>query len=124
MAGKFLAYIILEGKVGTKNHRYKLVGLFIDNTAAVSWIQRGMKNNSAAAGRLIRVLALQKQVSRASLLVVVHVAGHLNVLGNIPYCSFGYSKQWHCTNDSEFIFLINYHFLISVLGMASVFPSR
>ena len=68
--------------------------------------KRGGKK-SAAAGRLLRVLALRQLVARAPPLVAAHVAGDLNVLGNIPSCSFGYSKQWHCTNDSEFLFLIN-----------------
>ena len=68
--------------------------------------KRGGKN-SAAAGRLLRVLALWKRVERASPLVAAHVAGDLNVIGDIPSCSFGYSKQWHCTNDYEFLSLIN-----------------
>ena len=33
MAGKLLAWLVLEGIVGTKNLRYKHVGLFSDNTA-------------------------------------------------------------------------------------------
>ena len=33
MAGKILAWIVLEVIVGTKNLRYKHVGLFSDNTA-------------------------------------------------------------------------------------------
>ena len=41
MAGKFLAWLVLEGIVGTENIRYKKVGLFSDNMAAVSWTQRG-----------------------------------------------------------------------------------
>ena len=67
---------------------------------------RGEKK-SAAPGHLLRVLALCKQVARASPSVAAHVAGDLNVLGDIPYRSFGYSKQWHCTKDSEFLSLIN-----------------
>ena len=63
--------------------------------------------NNAAGGHLLRVLALRQRVERVSPLVSVHVAGDLNVLGNIPSTSFGYSKQWHCTNNYKFIFLIN-----------------
>ena len=36
MAGNHLSLIVLEVVVGTKNLRYKHVGLFSDNTAAVS----------------------------------------------------------------------------------------
>ena len=60
MEGKLLTCIALEGIVGTKNLRYKHVGLFSDNMAAVPWTQRGTKKKSAAAGRLIRVLDLQQ----------------------------------------------------------------
>ena len=60
---------MLEGIVGTKNLRYKHVGLFSDNTEAVSWTQRGAAKDSAAAGRLLRVLDLRQRVTRASLLV-------------------------------------------------------
>ena len=84
---------MLEGIIGTENLRYKHVGLFSNNTAAVLWPQREEAKNSAAAGRLLKVLVLQQQVERASLLVAVHVAGDLNVLGNILSLSFGYSKQ-------------------------------
>ena len=68
--------------------------------------KRGGKK-SAASGRLIKVLDLQQKVPRASPVVAAHVAGDLNVLGDIPSNSFGYSKKWHCTNDSEFLSLIN-----------------
>ena len=40
MEGKLLTCIALEGIVGTKNLRYKHVGLFSDNTVAVLWTQR------------------------------------------------------------------------------------
>ena len=73
------------------------------------WNKGGQKN-SEAAGRLLIVLALQQQGERASPLVAAHVAEDLNVIGNIPSRSFGYCKQWHCTNDSEFLSLINPQF--------------
>ena len=110
MAGKLLAWLVLEGIVGTKNLHYKHIGLFSDNMAAVSWTQMGTAKNSASAGCLHRVLDFRKRVARASQLVATHVAGDLNVIGGIPYRSFGYYKQWHCTDDSEFWSLINSRF--------------
>ena len=53
MEGNLLAWLVLEGIVGIKNICYKNVGLFRENTAAVSWTQRGAEKNSAAAGRLL-----------------------------------------------------------------------
>ena len=84
---------MLEGIVGTKNLRYKHVGLFIDNKAAVSWIQRGAAEQSAATGPMLKVLDLTQRVAIASPLVAAHVAGELNGLRDIPPCSFGYYKQ-------------------------------
>ena len=58
IAGKLLAWLVLGGIVGTKNLRYKHFCLFSNNTAALSWTQRGAAKNYATAGRLLRVLAL------------------------------------------------------------------
>ena len=60
MAGKLLAWLVLEGLVGVENLRFKHVGLFSDNMAAVSWTIRGASKRSDAAGRLLRVLALRQ----------------------------------------------------------------
>ena len=84
MSGKLLVWLLSELIVGTKKICYKQVGLFSDNTAAVSLTQMVVENVFAAARRLIRVLALRQRVARASLLVSAYVAGELNVIGNIP----------------------------------------
>ena len=110
MAGNFLSWLVLEVIIGTEKLRYKYVGLFSNNMAAVLWIQREAEKKSAAAGRLLRVLALRKQVARASPLVAAYVEGDLNVLGKIPSRSFGFSIQWNYTNDSEFLLRMNYKF--------------
>ena len=78
--------------------------------AEVSWTQREAAKLSAATGCLIRVLALRQQLARAPLVVAMHIPGDLNVLGGIPSRSFVYPKQWNCTNDSEFLSLINSKF--------------
>ena len=58
MTGNLLTCPVLQIIVGTKNLRYKNVGLFRNNTAAVLWKRRGAAKKSAAAGRLLGVLAL------------------------------------------------------------------
>ena len=110
MSGSILAWLVIEGIVGNKNLRYRHVGLFRANTAAVSWTQRGAAKKSAEVGRLLRVLVLRQLVSIASPLVDLHVEGDMNVFGDISSRSFGYSKQWHFTNDYEFVSLINSKF--------------
>ena len=84
MAGKLLAWFVLEGIVGTKNLHNKHIVLFSKNTAAVSWTQRGVAKKSAAAGHLLRVLALRQRVAVSSPSVAAHIVGDLNVLDNIP----------------------------------------
>ena len=93
-----------------QNLRYQNVGLFSDNRAELQRRQKWVKKMFAAAGRLLIVLDLRQKLARMSRLVATHVAGDMNVLGDIPPCSFGYSKQWHCTNDYEFISVINSKF--------------
>ena len=93
-----------------QNLCYKHVGIFRDNTAEVLWTQRGASKKSAAEGRLFRVSDLRQRVTRASPLVAAHVAVDLNVIGDIPSRSFDYSKQWNCTNNHEFLSLINSKF--------------
>ena len=102
---KILEWLVLEGIVRTKNLRYKHIGLFSDNTAAVLSTQRGVENSSASSGRIIRVLVFLQQVARASPLVAGLVKGDLNVLGGIPSRSFA--------NNSEFLSLINSQFQLS-----------
>ena len=84
MAGNIMAWLVLEGIVGTKNLCHRHVGLFRNNMAEVLWTQRGASKQSAVVGRLLRVLVLWKQVARVSPVVAAHVAGYLNVLGDIP----------------------------------------
>ena len=47
MAVNLLAWIVLEGIVGTENLHYTYVGLFSDNTTTVSWTQIGAAKNYA-----------------------------------------------------------------------------
>ena len=73
---------------------------------------KGGEKRSAAAGHLLRILVLRKLVARASPLVHAYMEGYLNVIGDITCCSFGYYKQRNCTNDPEFLSLINSKFLL------------
>ena len=110
MAGKLLAWIVLEGIVGTKNLCYKQVGLFSNNTEAVLCTQRGASKKYATVGRLLRVLDLRQRVAKASPLVAMHLTGDLNVISIIPSSTFVYPKKWYFTHDYECLSLINSKF--------------
>ena len=43
MTGKLLAWLVLEGIIGSENPHYKHAEIFSNNTTEVSWTQRGAK---------------------------------------------------------------------------------
>ena len=107
MAGKLLAWLILEGIVGTKKFAINMLASSAVTRHQCCGQKRGGRKKSSAKGRLIRVLALRQRLAKSSPLLDVHVAADMNMIGDISSCSFGCSKQWYCTNDSEFLSLIN-----------------
>ena len=42
--------------------------------------------------------------------MATHLVGDLNVIGDIPYSSFDYFRQLHCTKDSVFLSPINFKY--------------
>ena len=57
LAGLVLGWLVLEYVCA--NLTYKHVGMFCDNTSAVSWAYKGHTTTSLAAGRLLRLLAIR-----------------------------------------------------------------
>ena len=105
MAGKVLAWLVLEGLVPNLKHAH--VGIFSDNMAAVSWTKRGASRSSNVAGRLLRILGLRQRVNRSSPIVTEHLPGILNVLGDIPSRSYGNKKKWKCKHDADLLTLFH-----------------
>ncbi|KAL7549473.1 hypothetical protein ACHAWF_016306 [Thalassiosira exigua] len=85
MAAEVLGWIVLEANAPT---RHIHVGVCSDNWASVSWQERGASKRPPIANRLLRALAIWMRVNRASLLVMRHLAGERNHLGDIPTRSF------------------------------------
>ncbi|KAL7525054.1 hypothetical protein ACHAWF_002174, partial [Thalassiosira exigua] len=108
MAAEVLGWLVLEGCVPVL--RWKHVGVWSDNTPTVAWTTRWASRRSAAANRLLRILAIRHREKRASPLVARHLAGELNTLGDIPSRSFGYKAEWHFVEDDAFLTFFNQKF--------------
>ena len=106
LAGIVLGWLVLEQVC--KNLTYKHVGLFCDNTSAVSWTHRGSTSTSTVAGRLLRFLALRQRKRQVSSLAPLHVAGEDNTMADIPSRAFKEGKYFKAANDIVTYF--NTHF--------------
>ena len=105
MAGLLLLWLAMEETCGTLKHCH--VALFSDNTPTVSWVQRMAAKQSNVAMGLLRALALRLQITEASPLTPLHIAGVDNEMADIASRSFGSELKWLCTCDSELTTLFN-----------------
>ena len=106
LAGLVLGWLVLEHVCD--DLRYKHVGMFCDNTSAVSWAYRGSTSTSTVAGRLLRFLALRQRKRQVSSLAPLHVAGDDNAMADIPSRAFKSGKYFAACNDIVAYF--NTHF--------------
>ena len=104
MVAEVLGWLVLEANVCT---RFTHVGVCSDNSATVGWQTRGASKRSAAANRLLRILAIRLRKNRASPLITRHTAGKQNALGDVPLRSYGWKASWHYENDDDFLTFFN-----------------
>ena len=62
---------------------------------------------SLVAGQLLRALALRLKARRTSPLTPQHISGTKNQMTDIPSCSFGSVKAWHCETHKDLLVLFN-----------------
>lgn len=86
------------------------VALFSDNSPTVHWVQWLAAKHSKVAMQLVRALALHLQITHASPLKLLHIAGVDNAMTDILSRSFGSEPQWHCTSDTQLLRLFNTSF--------------
>ena len=86
LAGLVLGWLVLEHVCD--HLTFKHVGMFCDNTSAVSWAFKGSTSTSIIAGRLLRFLALRQRTRQTSSLLPLHVAGEHNRLADVPSRAF------------------------------------
>jgi hypothetical protein len=99
MAGLLLLWLAMEETCPKLNGCH--ITLFSDNTPTVSWVQRMAAKHSNIAMQLLRVLALRLQLSEASPLTPLHIAGVDNEMADIASRSFGSEEKWLCTSDTD-----------------------
>jgi hypothetical protein len=105
LAGLLLLFLVLESVVGDLANMH--VALYSDNSPSVHWVQRLASKSSQVAMQLIRALALRLQVTKASPLTTLHIAGQDNAMTDVPSRSFGSTARWYCPTDTQFLTLYN-----------------
>ena len=99
MAGLLLLWLAMEETCPDLEGSH--ITLFSDNTPTVSWVQRMAAKHSVIAMQLLRILALRLQLSKASPLTPLHIAGVDNEMADIASRSFGSEGNWLCHNDVD-----------------------
>ena len=108
MAGLLLLWLVMEDVCPTVSDAH--VALFSDNSPTVHWVQRLAAKHSTVAMQLVRALALWLQITKASPLTPLHIAGVSNSMTDIPSRSFGSEPKWHCKTDGALLTLYNSSF--------------
>ena len=105
MAGLLLLWLVMEDVCPTLADAH--VALFSDNSPTVHWVQRLAAKHSRVAMQLVRALALRLQISKASPLTPLHIAGVDNSMTDIPSRSFGSEPKWLCNTHYDLLTLFN-----------------
>ena len=103
MAGLLLLWLVMEDVCPSVTNAH--VALFSDNSPTVHWVQRLAAKHSIVAMQLVRALALRLQITHASPLTPLHIAGVDNAMTDIPSRSFGSEPKWHCKTHSDLLTL-------------------
>lgn len=109
LAGLVLGWLVLEYVCA--DLQFKHVGMFCDNTSAVSWAYKGHTTTSTVAGRLLRLLSIRQRTRQASSLMPMNIAGKDNKMADIPSRAFKSGEFFHAKTN-----LVNYfniHFPLS-----------
>ena len=80
MAGVLLQWLVLEAHMPTLQHVQ--AGIECDNTSTVYWSTK-FTARSLIAGHLLRALALRQQICKSAPLLVISIAGELNIMADV-----------------------------------------
>ena len=100
MTGILLHWLVLES-VSPCSLQHTNVGIYCDNTSAVSWTQKMSSTSSILANHLLRALAVRQHVHRTSPLLCMHIAGANNDIADVP--SRSYSNNTFTTSQKPFL---------------------
>jgi hypothetical protein len=86
LAGIVLNFLALE--IATQDIKYMHIGLYCDNTSAVSWANKLRTSKSIPAARLLRMLGLRMLASGASSLTTLNIPGTENEMADVSSRAF------------------------------------
>ena len=97
LAGMVLGWLTLE--MLPIDLSFKHIGLFCDNTSAVSWALKGSTSTSLPASRLLRFLALRQRERQTSSLLPLHIAGTDNKMADAASRAFKHGEYFHIADN-------------------------
>ncbi len=93
LAGMVMGWLALE--MLPLNLTYKHLGMFCDNTSAVSWAMKGSTSTSLPASRLLRFLSLRQRIRQTSSLTPLHIKGDNNKMADAASRAFKDGEYFH-----------------------------
>ena len=119
LAGMLLGWMVLDDLAPSLEFMH--IGMFADNTSAISWVHKGSTTTSSAAGALLRFLHLRMRERRASSCIPIHIAGNQNDMADISSRAFKSGKYFHAKTNLTNYF--NTHFKQSTSWTEYTHPS-
>jgi hypothetical protein len=107
LAGLVLNWLALECQPDLQL-TFHHIGVFCDNTSAVSWAYKLRTSTSIVAGRLLRLLGLRMHARKTSSLVPLHIAGDDNTMADIVSRAFKTGKFFIA--NACLVTYFNHHF--------------
>ena len=109
LAGMVLGWLVMEYTI--PNLAFCHIGMFCDNTSAITWAHKGSSSKSIPAARLLRFLYLRQRTKQTSSILPIHIAGEDNTMADISSRAFNQGKFFEASNDLLTYF--NSHFPLS-----------
>jgi hypothetical protein len=122
LAGAVLNFLVLECQ--NVNLRFHHIGLFCDNTSAVSWAYRLRTSASSIAAKLLRLLSLRLHANQASSLTPIHIAGENNIMADVISRAFKDGKYFNAKNDLTLYFNTNFPLPQTLSWQEFTLPSK
>ena len=107
LAGALLNWLVLECQTHI-DLKHKHVGMFCDNTSAVSWAYKLRTSKSVAAGRMLRMLGMRIHARAASSITPLNIAGDDNTMADIVSRAFKNGQYFNASKNLTNYF--NVHF--------------
>jgi hypothetical protein len=122
LAGTILNFLALECQ--NVNLQYHHLGLFCDNTSAVSWAYRLRTSASSIAAKLLRLLSLRIHLNEASSLIPIHIAGVNNTMADVISRAFKDGTYFKAQHDLTSYFNLNFPLPQTLSWQEFTIPSR